>query len=165
MKIAAIGHYLSLFFGLEGVACPLLFRIACMVKCIQYTRSTVVCGAGNKASWVLRHTRSMNYSWVEGFWWNWAFLGRRTPIRLKFFVCMKEQVWLNTNNNVSNHYTFLERKQQHSHLSLFSCSQSLRAHRTLNNTVHWAAPDPTPQRRWAARSIATHNMSNFMKCL
>ena len=40
--------------------------------------------------------------------------------------CMKEQVLLNTNNNyVSNHYTFLERKQQHSHLSLFRCSPSL----------------------------------------
>ena len=74
----------------------LFLTLLCNSKCIQYTRSTVVHG-GNKASWVLRHTWSMNYSWVEGFWWNWAFLGRRTPIKLIFF-CMKEQVLLNTNN-------------------------------------------------------------------
>ena len=58
---------------------------------------TVNAYSTHEASWVLRHTRSMNYSWVEGFWWNWAFLGRRTPIKLIFF-CMKEQVLLNTNN-------------------------------------------------------------------
>ena len=80
----------------HDVFMKLFSTLLCNSKCIQYPRSTVVRG-GNKASWVLRHTRSVNYSWVEGFWWNWAFLGRRTPIKLNFF-CMKEQVLLNTNN-------------------------------------------------------------------
>ena len=40
------------------------------------------------------------------------------------------RVLLYVSISVSNHYTFLERKQQHSHLSLSRCSQSL-----IN--LHW----------------------------
>ena len=73
----------------------LFSTLLCNSKCIQYTRSTVVRGGGNKASWVLRHTRSMNYSLVEGFWWNWAFLGRINADQIEFcFAWRKKFYWI-----------------------------------------------------------------------
>ena len=65
-------------------------KTPCYSVCITHAFSC-------KASWVVRHTQRMNYSWVKGFCWNWVFwvVERRSIL---CFFCMKEQVLLNNSN-------------------------------------------------------------------
>ena len=69
----------------------------------------------------------MNYSWVEGFWWNWAFLGRRTPIKLKLFL-HKEQVLLNTNNMlvIITHFSNENRNTATYHYSVVAIFKTIK---------------------------------------